>query len=662
MGSRAHTTVASEACQQLMNSKFSSKFLLIKEESDNNPKYHCKVKDLLSMLVTGFKESHVKWQHLLGQTPDPADILTRIGAHLGSLEELFDPQTFLKDSKLFESPIKVSQVEQTLRDGIQKTCNYLADELLPRKQAPLFGGLKSTTRQTSTVETQSLLAHLTIQGFEKTEKHMFHCRKLATLGDGTPVLVPASTQPGDLVAILMGRSIPLVLRPINAQDLSIEEDIESQMRENGCYFRKKMNVQHFCTYKFAEYLHRLEHTEDTKKNVSSFSSYNPTVRSVRALSVAAEAYKYLREARIAIKVAEKPFYTAKWIKDYRGHTFKGVEGTTKNDLSYAQTFACIANLEPGSIDIDPGSLNHVMAMSTGNSIYIAAPLLSDPAERCNDGKVKRVIGNVGRPGMAMLITPQRLRMSTLDHNTWNHVNHDGFDGTLENCFQHTTLHLSFTDWEMPIDVGAHGARDREVFFLEAPISIHHRGNWVADIDILGMVLSQDLSVYHLPACEGHENRPVTDPCREVADLKLVAIDSWEELIDTPLEPAVVRAHQNWQARLAATALSIQRGHKTIVLPNSPCWHCCLGSMGISYGHQIVDPLLESMNSDGDEREVDDTSNASGGDQNNDNGSSKEYDDCDPPGGDYDDNEDDENSREREKLESKPLVVNDVYIL
>jgi hypothetical protein len=368
--------------------------------------------------------------------------------------------------------------------------------------------------------------------------------------------------------------------------------VQGEILQDTKYFtasdiQQAFQKSNICTHKFVDYLNKLDFTEDTTKNFQSYSNYSRTVRSVKALYVAADAYKHLQGARIAIKVAERPLYRAKWVMEYQAHILEAAEGLPENELTFAQVFACIASLESGSIDIDPGSLNYVMAMSIGNSIYIAAPLICDPAECFNDVKVKRVVGNVGRPGMAMLITPRDPRMSKLDHDTWNHVNHDGFDGKVEDCFQHTTLHLSFTDWEMPIDVGAQGARDREVFFLEAPVSIHHKGKWVADIDVLSMVSSQYFSVNHRSACEGHESRPVADVRREIDALQLVAIDSWVELIDTPLEPAVVRAHQNWQARLAATALSIQRGHMTFVMPNSPCWQCCLGTLGslsTSYKH------------------------------------------------------------------------------
>lgn len=58
--------------------------------------------------------------------------------------------------------------------------------------------------------------------------------------------------------------------------------------------------------------------------------------------------------------------------------------------------------------------------------------------------------------------------------------------------------------------------------------------------------------------------------------RAVSLDNWEELLGSPADTAIVRAHGNWQARLAGMVLSIQRGHVTHVLPHEVCWICSLG--------------------------------------------------------------------------------------
>jgi len=57
------------------------------------------------------------------------------------------------------------------------------------------------------------------------------------------------------------------------------------------------------------------------------------------------------------------------------------------------------------------------------------------------------------------------------------------------------------------------------------------------------------------------------------------VDNWDEFLETPSDGIlVIRAHGNWIARLAFTVLSVNRGVKTIVLPNDVCWGCCKASI------------------------------------------------------------------------------------
>jgi len=82
-------------------------------------------------------------------------------------------------------------------------------------------------------------------GFGKKSKAMFQYRKFATLEDGTPALVPDSTQPGDIIAILMRHAIPLILRPIEVDEPSIEENIKVHIAKNGYHYLKQKKIGHF---------------------------------------------------------------------------------------------------------------------------------------------------------------------------------------------------------------------------------------------------------------------------------------------------------------------------------------------------------------------------------------------------------------------------------
>lgn len=79
-----------------------------------------------------------------------------------------------------------------------------------------------------------------------------------------------------------------------------------------------------------------------------------------------------------------------------------------------------------------------------------------------------------------------------DPEHWNLVNHNDFDGKLEDGFQSTSLHVRFTGFVLAVDVGRHGSQFREISFAEAVISVLDSGNWVADINVLESLESGSL--------------------------------------------------------------------------------------------------------------------------------------------------------------------------
>ncbi|KAH8809362.1 hypothetical protein F5884DRAFT_901460 [Xylogone sp. PMI_703] len=231
------------------------------------------------------------------------------------------------------------------------------------------------------------------------------------------------------------------------------------------------------------------------------------------------------------------------------------------------TFSCITFFESGGFDIDPSHLTSVMAISSGNSIYVAAPILCDPSIEPASYGVQRIIGNVGRSGIAFLYPPENPKIKEWDLGFYQVVKHEKFDGRLDDCFQSTTLHLAFSGYELPIDVGIHGGRFTEAFFLEAVVSVHERGEWVADLDVLSTFDNPLFySLVDQAACK--DKTPVPIP-----KFSVVTVDSWKELIDRPTQVAVLRAHGNWIARLAAASLSVRLGIETVVFGETCCWTC-----------------------------------------------------------------------------------------
>lgn len=293
------------------------------------------------------------------------------------------------------------------------------------------------------------------------------------------------------------------------------------------------------------------------------------LRSLMALATIKHIYKMLPDTTVNLSMTDKPLHGRAWVAtSMTRRKFRLLP------MDRGQTFSCIALLESGTYSLSPASLSSVMAMATGNSIFISAELLSDPSDQASGCEIRRIRGGIGKPGIAMMVSvpkPQ-IRDSSKD---WSLVNHIPFDGRLEDCFYHTTLHLRFTDYTLPIDVGGIGLRDIEIYFLEAVVSIHDKGEWVADLDILRCLKSSLLSTRVCPSKHMPEGstESFVDPSSPSEDAALVAIDNWAEIFDQPNGCGLVRSTGNWLGRLATTALSVQLGYRTIVLSRGLCGSC-----------------------------------------------------------------------------------------
>lgn len=245
------------------------------------------------------------------------------------------------------------------------------------------------------------------------------------------------------------------------------------------------------------------------------------------------------------------------------------------EIILARSFACIAWLESGKFDIVPTELTGVMALASGDSIYVATALLTDPSRMTHRCPIKRVFGNIGRSEMALLIPPSSPRFNEADPGAWDLINHSSFDCNFYDNFSGTSLHLTFTDYEIPLDVGTRGLRDRELILVEAVVSIDDRGKSIGDLDILAML--QRKKFYKTHRCP-HTSELANE--NELAELKrkcgsqLISLDCWDEFLDPPPHsPGIFRATGNWQARLGAAAAGIQAGKRVFILPKNACLQC-----------------------------------------------------------------------------------------
>ncbi|MCJ1385801.1 hypothetical protein MMC17_008925 [Xylographa soralifera] len=296
----------------------------------------------------------------------------------------------------------------------------------------------------------------------------------------------------------------------------------------------------------------------------------PCMKSLHALSVATAVYKNLPGATVAPDIMTRPLHSAYWIPS-EDHLFPHSNPLLRRE----SVFSCIAMLESGLYNFPPDNLREVMAISARNSLYVSKALLCDPFETSHINDVTLILGNVGRNGMVLMIPPQAPRVRPMNLEQWEHINHECFTNQTDDCFSSTSLHLSFTDYELPLSIGEHGSIDRDVVIIETVISVYDRGRWVGDIDVLALYQLGNKLLRRFQAnntCSHVDSHPLGE--------RMTSIASWEELLDIPENlgrgnVGVVRAHNNWQARQAAACISIQKGMQTVILPPSTiCWKCC----------------------------------------------------------------------------------------
>jgi hypothetical protein len=312
-------------------------------------------------------------------------------------------------------------------------------------------------------------------------------------------------------------------------------------------------------------------------------SFKPESLPLVACAAVADIYKLIPDATISTRVLSLPLSKAHWV-------LQGLsQGSTS--LSRPQAFACIAMFDSGTCNLDPLALQEVFAMASGNSIFIYGALLCDPYEDVKPSEIRRVIGNIGRAGVSLLMGPPNPEIREPELQNWKQINHAAFQGVPDNCFQETSVHLSFTGYDMPL-VTQQNERiiDRSARLVETLASVHDRGKWVGDLDLIKspkLPNSRFNYTVHRLLCEGHKSALRYNKCQrqpklkfaEVLDisdrLNAISIDNWDELLEAPKSGTFfIRAHKNWLSRFALAHVCSQLGFRTIILPEEVCWSCC----------------------------------------------------------------------------------------
>ncbi|KAK2861102.1 hypothetical protein FQN49_004537 [Arthroderma sp. PD_2] len=293
-------------------------------------------------------------------------------------------------------------------------------------------------------------------------------------------------------------------------------------------------------------------------------------KTMMSITMASMIYKVMPNASVSIKVLDKPIYKPKWAEG--SLLFPKFSYTPKRSMEpdRATALSCIAYMESG-LDIDPSLLTDVLALAYEDSLYLAMQLTCDPLEQCAPYELKRVLGNVGRPGITMLVPPSNPIVQQHDPASWNIINNNPFNGLPEDHFKQTSLHLSFTEYYVPLVQTANHAQDSEVFFLESVVSVHDSGRWIGDVDILRALGDTRVNKMFLLQCtNSHPPDYSTD---------MISAEGWDDILDPPNKTFVVRASCNWAARLAVTAILSQSlpkdgtGCDITICPKDVCWIC-----------------------------------------------------------------------------------------
>jgi hypothetical protein len=127
--------------------------------------------------------------------------------------------------------------------------------------------------------------------------------------------------------------------------------------------------------------------------------------SLTALVAAKKLYDQMDGASVDLAITLKPLSVANWFPGR--HIF-----AAQKFLRRYEAFSCITHLETGSLNLLPSSLEKVMAISSGNSIFVAASLCKDPwlDPHNQAGVVYRYVGNVGKAGVILLVPPAAPRI------------------------------------------------------------------------------------------------------------------------------------------------------------------------------------------------------------------------------------------------------------
>ncbi|KAK8092007.1 hypothetical protein PG997_002368 [Apiospora hydei] len=287
-------------------------------------------------------------------------------------------------------------------------------------------------------------------------------------------------------------------------------------------------------------------------------------RTLQCLAVASNhAFGTILGPVIQIKTLESPLIHAKSM------AFIGdqIKNAIPQISTFTQAISILVYMVAGHDMSHDEVPSNVIGISVGDSIFV-------PEQTGARNSFTRILGNIGRPGCVTFFSVENPITAPLDESFWRVADLQKFDGAATDLLHSTSMHLSFTNWERPLEgFRSGGHQDVEIALVESVLSIRERGQWIGDVDVLPALRSK--IIYRLPP-----QHSCSHPRTEPPQAYMTSIESWDELREFSAGNVVVRANGNWLARLATTAYlaqSAERDRRNIgritVCPSSVCWRC-----------------------------------------------------------------------------------------
>jgi len=184
---------------------------------------------------------------------------------------------------------------------------------------------------------------------------------------------------------------------------------------------------------------------------------NTTQNQLLGMTFINSLYNGLKNATVDVRAAKIKFDNAHWVRAAIQGASQAIMSSSPSamstDAAYeklthlspkaddpATSFACIAMMESGGFDLVPSQLGAVFALCSADSLYIASALIQDPASAAlqwrhphgkrekampqssnknkpvlhHDAGITRVRSNIGRAGMALMISPPNTMVHDYD--------------------------------------------------------------------------------------------------------------------------------------------------------------------------------------------------------------------------------------------------------